>query len=109
MIYLKHIKLMETAQNTPQRDPYLWKQAKARVGFRMHLRAYLVINTGLWLMWAFSSFIINTATAHSGTLFPWPIFPMLGWGIGLATHYFTIFRTNERDMIEQEYQKLVRM
>ncbi len=97
---------METTENTPQRDPYLWKQAKARVGFRIHLQSYLIINGGLWLIWAFSNFIVNNLD-HAGTLFPWPIFPMLGWGIGLTTHYFTVFRGNERDMIEKEYQKLV--
>lgn len=98
---------METNENTLQRDPYLWKQAKARVGFRIHLQAYLIINGGLWLIWAFSNFVINNTTGRSGTLFPWPIFPMLGWGIGLASHYLTVHHNNERDMIEKEYQKLV--
>ncbi|GAB3016523.1 2TM domain-containing protein [Spirosoma pulveris] len=98
---------METNQPTPQRDPYLWKQAKARVGFRIHLRSYFVVNTGLWLIWAFSAFVINTTSGHAGTLFPWPIFPMLGWGIGLVSHYLAIHYGNERDMIEREYQKLV--
>lgn len=99
---------METIQTTPDRDPYLWKQAKARVGFRMHLRSYFIVNAGLWLIWAFTTFAFR-ADGHSGTIFPWPIFPMLGWGIGLASHYFGVFRGgNERTMIEEEYQKLVK-
>ena len=94
---------MEPTQTTPNRDPYLWKQAKARVGFRMHFTTYLIVNAGLWLIWAISSF-----TIHSSFLFPWPLFPMFGWGIGLASHYFHAYRgINERSMIEEEYQRLL--
>ncbi len=89
-----------------QHNPILWKQAKDRVGFRMHLRSYLIVNAGLWLIWAVSSFTFHSV--RPGFSLPWPIFPMLGWGIGLASHYFAVFhRGSERDMIEQEYQKLV--
>ncbi|GAB3504185.1 hypothetical protein GCM10027341_34150 [Spirosoma knui] len=88
-------------------DPILWKQAKARVGFRMHLRSYLIINAGLWLIWAVINFSIHDSTNH-GFLFPWPIFSTIGWGIGLLSHYFAVYhRGNKKSMIEQEYQKLV--
>lgn len=92
----------------PQRDPHLWKQAKARVGFRMHLRSYLIINAGLWLIWAFSTFASDAP--FNNQHFPWPLFPMLGWGIGLAMHYVSVYNFfgNERNMAEQEYQKLLR-
>ncbi|GAB3989258.1 hypothetical protein GCM10028807_13770 [Spirosoma daeguense] len=97
---------METTSDNQKRDPFLWKQAKARVGFKMHLRSYLIVNAGLWLIWAFTNFAIQRE--HSGSIFPWPIFPLLGWGIGLASHYFTVYqRGSERSMIEEEYQKLL--
>lgn len=98
---------MEPTQNTPDRDAYLWKQAKARVGFRMHLRSYLIVNAGLWLIWAFTTFAFGSA-GYRHWIFPWPIFPMLGWGIGLASHYTHVYRGgSERSMIEEEYQKLL--
>lgn len=98
---------MEPTQTPPERDAYLWKLAKARVGFRMHLRSYLIVNAGLWLIWAFTTFASNSS-GHMHWIFPWPIFPMLGWGIGLASHYFHVYRGgNERSMIEEEYQKLI--
>ena len=88
-----------------QHDPYLLKQAKARVGFRMHLRSYLIINSGLWLIWALTTFAIGRSTDY--VPFPWPLFPMIGWGIGLASHYFSVYHGgNQQAMIEQEYQKL---
>ncbi|GAB4024764.1 2TM domain-containing protein [Spirosoma gilvum] len=99
---------MESTQPNAEYDPYLWKQAKARAGFQMHLRSYLIINAGLWSIWIFSSFAIHSFTRF-GYLFPWPIFPMLGWGIGLVSHYFHVYHGgSERSMIEKEYQKLVR-
>jgi hypothetical protein len=91
----------------PKHDPILWKQAKARVGFRMHLRSYLIINVGFWLIWAVINFTTRSLNNH-GLLFPWPIFPTIGWGIGLLSHYFAVYhRGNETSMIEEEYQKLV--
>lgn len=96
---------METIQHTTDRDPYLWKQAKARVGFRMHLRSYLIVNTGLWLIWAVSSFAFGPSASR---IVPWPIFATIGWGIGLASHYVHVYRGgNERSQVEQEYQRLV--
>jgi hypothetical protein len=41
--------------------------------------------------------------------FPWPIWPMLGWGIGLTSHYFAAYGHNdERKLAEREYEKLLR-
>ncbi len=97
---------MEFAPTTPNRDPHLWKQAKARVGFKIHLRTYLIVNAGLWLVWALTHVALS-ASASDRWLFPWPIFPLLGWGIGLASHYFGVYRSeSERNMVEAEYQKL---
>lgn len=42
-------------------------------------------------------------------VFPWPVFPMLGWGIGLVTHYFTAYSgLDEKALAEREYEKLIR-
>jgi hypothetical protein len=95
---------MEPTQSNPNRDPYLWKQAKARVAFKMHLRTYLIVNAGLWLIWALTS---NFLRSSGHEVFPWPLFATIGWGIGLASHYFAAYYgSNERNMVEQEYQKL---
>jgi hypothetical protein len=97
---------MEPTPTNSDRDPYLWRKAKARVGFKMHLRTYFIINAGLWLIWAVSNFAVRSS-GHSSDLFPWPIFPMLGWGIGVASHYFSVYWSgNERNMVEEEYKKL---
>ncbi|GAB3756042.1 2TM domain-containing protein [Spirosoma pomorum] len=88
-----------------QHNPDLWKQAKERVGFRMHLRTYLIITIGLWLIWAVTLFALPFRPRF---YFPWPLFPTLGWGIGLVSHYLSVYRRdNQRNMVEEEYQKLL--
>jgi hypothetical protein len=47
----------------------------AAIGWRTHLGSYLAMIAGLWLIWALT-----------GGGYPWPIWPMLGWGIGLLGH-----------------------
>lgn len=46
------------------------------IGLRVHAAAYVLVVAGLWLVWAM------TGTGH-----PWPIYPMLGWGLGLLGHW----------------------
>lgn len=48
----------------------------AEVGRRSHVAAYVVVITGLWLVW------LLTGLGH-----PWPVWPMLGWGMALLGHH----------------------
>ncbi len=52
-----------------------------------------------WLIWYFSS------TRNSG-VFPWPVWPMLGWGIGVAFHYIGAYISVKDNSVEREYEKL---
>lgn len=65
-----------------------------------HVIAYLSVNlflTGIWLV-----------TSPDG--FFWPIFPILGWGIGLAFHVWDVYSpeslTEER--IQREIERMRR-
>lgn len=94
---------METEKHQDQqglRDRELWKIAKKRVDFKRHLATYLIINTMFWLLWALS----DGKDGDSG--FPWPVWPMLGWGIGLAFSYLGAYVFTKNTAIEKEYQKL---
>ncbi|MBC7571173.1 MAG: 2TM domain-containing protein [Spirosoma sp.] len=99
---------MSTPQTTPQRDEFLWKQAKKRVGFKLHLRSFLIVNAGLWLIYLVQTIGSTGDLNFTGRHFPWPLFAMIGWGIGLTSHYFSVYnQSGERDMAEREYQKLM--
>ena len=52
------------------------EREQARRGFTIHAIVYALVMTGL--------IILNLTVA---TEFPWAVFPLVGWGIGLTMHY----------------------
>lgn len=82
------------------RDPQRWQAARKRVAFKRHLLTYLVVNAFLWLIWAF------TGAERYGAGLPWPVWPTLGWGIGLAFNYIGVYHNDEQSAVEREYEKL---
>lgn len=57
-----------------------------RRGFLFHLVPYLAVNGMLVYLNIFS------------TSFPWAMFPILGWGIGLVSHYLAVVRWPARSL-----------
>jgi len=83
----------------------IYEQAKKRVeekkGFYIHFTVYVVVNIMLVLIWAFVA----------GRGFPWFIFPLGGWGIGILFHFLGVFvfeRKSDRAAIEKEAEKIRR-
>jgi hypothetical protein len=55
------------------------RRLRKRREFKQHLAAYIVINTlivGIWMV----------TGPYNGHWFPWFLFPLLGWGVGLTFH-----------------------
>jgi hypothetical protein len=84
-----------------ENDKALWKTAKKRVAFKKQLAVYLIVNASFWLYWIFSE---NTHNRQSYV--PWPVWPMIGWGIGLAFSYYNAYGAGQTNSVEKEYQKL---
>jgi hypothetical protein len=62
-----------------------------------HLPAYVLVNAFLVAIWAVTS---------DGTLF-WPIFPILGWGIGLVFHAWDVYGSLPgEEQIHREMERL---
>jgi Domain of unknown function (DUF1707)/2TM domain len=57
----------------------------ARAGFGEHLRTYLWVMALLVAIWALT-----------GMGYFWPVWPALGWGIGIASHASAVFRGPRR-------------
>lgn len=55
------------------------KRLEAKRGFGTHLVVYLSVNALLVVIWM-----------ATGMGFFWPIWPIVGWGIGLVTHRWSI-------------------
>ncbi|MCE7039946.1 2TM domain-containing protein [Dyadobacter sp. CY312] len=86
------------------RNEQLWKKAQKRASFKIHLRSYFIVNGGLWII-----YFLSTGMNWGNHGFPWPVWPMLGWGIGLASHYFSAYGNNdEMNLAQKEYEKLLR-
>ncbi len=84
-----------------QKDERLWKIAQKRASFRKSFFSYLVVNAFLWGIWWFSN-------EGDHERYPWPIWPMLGWGLGLAFQYFNAYNGSKQDLTEREYERLKR-
>jgi hypothetical protein len=75
-------------------------RVKAREDFRIHLLIYIGINALLWVIW-----FLNGANTSS----LWPIYALLGWGVGLVAHWYTVYGTNDQRReaeIEAEMRRL---
>lgn len=70
-------------------------RAKARVGFKINLGVYVSVISFLWII----AFLTGSIWAH-----PWPIYPMIGWGMGLMGHYFAAYRKYDK-WLEHEMGK----
>ena len=76
------------------------RRADMKLAFRSHAMAYAIVNAGL--------LAINLLTSPGEWWFFWP---MLGWGVGVAAHWASVYIDGEnvRDrMIEAELEKLRR-
>ncbi|RYZ20155.1 MAG: 2TM domain-containing protein [Chitinophagaceae bacterium] len=87
--------------NSEARDPRLWRIARRRASFRRQLATYLVVNAFFWAIWFFTG-----RPYYSGSI-PWPIWPMLGWGIGIALSWYHAYGGGS-DAEEREYERLAR-
>lgn len=88
---------------TNPRDERLWKLAKRRADFQYSLVSYFVVNAFLWIIWWFTSGRYGYNHAR-----PWPIWLMIGWGIGLVFQYLGAYGGGKQNLVDKEYEKLLR-
>lgn len=75
------------------------KQLKKRRDFYGHVLIYTLVNTFLVVIWA--------ATSNGDTFF-WPVFPMVGWGIGVVMNAWDVWYGEDfrEDRITREMDRL---
>lgn len=87
------------------RDQRLWQVAKARTKFQGHLVTYVVINAGLWLLWAFTT---RPFEPRHHELLPWPVWATVFWGVGLAAQGLAAYGSlNRGERTQREYERLL--
>ena len=82
-------------------DQQLWLVAKRRAKFKRSLSAYVLVISFLWIIW-----FLTTPEFHSYERFPWPDWPMLGWGLGLGIQYLNAYVFEVDSLEQREYDKL---
>jgi 2TM domain len=96
---------MDSPRSAANDERLLERRARRRVGMKMgfyvHAAVYVLVNLGL--------FALNAYTGGR----QWAIYPMLGWGLGLAIHGIATFAALQGDglrdrMIESEMERLRR-
>jgi len=89
---------------TGMSEEEIYRKAREKVeekkGFYVHFIVYILVNILLIIIWA-----------ATGAGFPWFIFPLGGWGIGVLFHFLGVFvfsrQTSwERREIEKEVERL---
>jgi hypothetical protein len=85
------------------------KRIKDKYDFRVHLIVYLAVNALLVSSWAVTGNLLTLKEGEQLTFF-WPIFVIVGWGIGLVVHWYSVYfaPTYSEDQIQREMRKLMR-
>jgi 2TM domain len=89
--------------STDMRQDDLRSAAVTRVrkkqDFRAHVLAYVLVNAFLVGIWAVT-----------GADFFWPVFPILGWGIGVAFNAWDVYgrKPLSEDQIQEEMRRMRR-
>ncbi|MGE0397939.1 MAG: 2TM domain-containing protein [Kofleriaceae bacterium] len=75
------------------------RRVQARLGFIIHIGMYAVAMTALATIWY--------ATGHG---YPWFLWPMFGWGIGVVAHALALAfgpgSASERRAIDRELRRM---
>jgi hypothetical protein len=75
------------------------KRAGAKLGWYVHATVYLLVNLVVFAM-----------SSHGFGHRTWSVFPLLGWGLGLALHGVSVFMLGglREHLVERERERLQR-
>ena len=91
---------MQTIEKDQSMRDLAFTRLQKRRDFFAHLAVFVLVNGSLTVIWALVS---------PESLF-WPMFPILGWGIGLVMHAWDVFLARgitEAD-IDREVERMTR-
>ena len=70
------------------------RRLRKKAEFRSHLVSYVIVNIGLVVIWALGD-----------RDYFWPIWPILGWGIGIAFHAWEVYGAKSRRPSEDDIRR----
>lgn len=84
-----------------QRDEKLWQIAKRRADFQNSLLGAAATIAICWAIWYFTA-----GRKGINTDMPWPLWVMLGLGIGLFFKFMKAYKTDKDTLAQREYDRL---
>jgi len=79
-------------------------RVRQRLGFYWHAASYVIVNGFLITIY------LLTSLAADGLYYPWFIWPMMAWGVGLVFHFLSAFvftgTYDQQKMIEAEMRRM---
>jgi hypothetical protein len=82
----------ERAETESRRRRHERSTRGQRKGFRIHATVFVAVQILIVAVWVLQWRL-------GGTAYPWFVYPLLGWGVGLAAHYAAVrdsFKNGER-------------
>lgn len=83
------------------------RRVRAKLGFYSHLASYVLVNGLLIVIY------LLTGPIAGNYNYPWFVWPMFGWGIGLMFHFLGVFifsnnnsEETRRQLIEEEMRRM---
>ena len=67
---------------------------RKKAEFRSHLTSYVLVNAALVGIWAFT-----------GQGYFWPIWPILGWGVGMGFHAWETYGHRRSEITEDKIRR----
>lgn len=71
---------MQSPLSTEEIEALAQRRANAKLGWYVHAIAFVLVNV---VIFAMSRYAFGTR--------PWSVYPLLGWGLGLALHGVSVF------------------
>ena len=93
---------MRTPLSAEEIEKLAAKRASAKMGWYVHACVYVAVN-GFFLLSSYFGFRMH----------PYNIFPTLGWGVGLALHFLSVFVLGKgsglrESLVQRERERLER-
>ena len=74
------------------------KRVEETQAFKANLVSYLSVNLLIFIIWL-------VVALAGGTWFPWFLFPLVGWGIGVAFHGWSVHSDSYGESHEKRVQE----
>lgn len=75
----------------------IFEQAKRKVGFKIHFTIFILLIPVNWIIWYFTD-----------RNYLWPVWPLLGWGLGILFHYIGVYHADKFFSVDKEVEKIRR-